>query len=78
MNTYARTSRLDGLGFRRMQSVRREYRDAARRRQETLQQLADLHAQGKDIRQAKQAAEAAERLFWRIDHEFRRYRAFYA
>jgi hypothetical protein len=78
MNAYAQTSRLAGLGYRRMQSVRSDYRNAARSRQEAHQRLCNLHAQGQDIHQAKQAADAAELLFWRLDQEFRRYQAFYA
>jgi len=38
----------------------------------------DLHAQGLDTRQAQENAERADRLFWTIDHEFRRFQAFYA
>jgi hypothetical protein len=78
MNAYAQTSRRAGLGYRRMQTVRREYRQAAERRQATHERLCRLHAQGRDIRKAKEEADAAERLFWLLDHEFRRYQAFYA
>ena len=78
MHAYAQTSRRAGLGYRRMQSVRSDYRNAARSRQEAHQRLCDLHAQGRDIRQAQESAERADQLFWWLDHEFRRYQAFYA
>lgn len=78
MNLYAQTSCRAGLGYRRMQSVRSDYRKAARSRQEAHQRLCDLHAQGLDTRQAQELAGRADRLFWWLDHEFRRYQAFYA
>jgi hypothetical protein len=77
MNAYQKTSKKTG-GYRAMTTVRREYREAAKARQTAHQRLCDLYVSGKDTTKAKTAADAADREFWCVDHEFRRYAAFYA
>jgi hypothetical protein len=77
MNYYAKTSRHAGQGFRRMQTVRRDYRAAAEARQAAHDRLCAIHAAGADITEAKQSAAQADSLFWHLDHSFRRYKAFY-
>jgi hypothetical protein len=76
MNTYAKTSKKTG-GYRAVATVRREYRQAALARQSAHQRVCDLHAAGQPISKAQAAASQADRVFWFLDHEFRRYKAFY-
>jgi len=77
MNAYAKTSKYICTGFQSARRTQIEYRKAAKARQDAEQIVADLYAQGKDIRKALENLTQAESEFWSVDHYARRYEFFY-
>jgi glutamate-1-semialdehyde aminotransferase len=77
MNEYAKTSKYICTGFQSARRTQIEYRQAAEARQSASQIVADLYAQGKDLRKALENLAKAESEFWSVDHYARRYGFFY-